>query len=127
LTASTTPAVTGTPTGNDFPDGKTTRYNYLRQADIPLEITGLDRQRLLHNLIEIQAPNETALDPANPLPTNPREVFVYGMDPADPISFDRVISHVVGGTNESQVPAGGAVSMPTRSWTPRPCILTIHT
>jgi RHS repeat-associated protein len=105
LIATTTPAVTGTPNGNDFPDGKTTRYDYLREADIPVSVTGLDRERLLHNLTKIQAPNEAALDP-----TNSREIFVYGMDPNDPTNFDRVLSYTVGGTNTHDVPAGGTVS-----------------
>ena len=65
LVSETSPAVTGTPDGNDFPDGKTTRYDYIREADIPASITGVDRARLLHDLTAIEAPNEAATDPAN--------------------------------------------------------------
>lgn len=40
----TTPAVTGTPHGNDFPDGKTTSYRYFEGNEFP---------GLHHNLVEI--------------------------------------------------------------------------
>ena len=44
----TTPAVTGTCTGNDFPDGKTTVYTYSK---------GFDDDRLNHNLLTITDPS----------------------------------------------------------------------
>src|SRR5262249_23394573 len=44
LISVTTPAVTGTPTGNDFPTGKTERYTYDSS----------------HRLLTITAPNEVA-------------------------------------------------------------------
>jgi len=109
-----TPLVTSTSTGNDYPVGRMTRYRYLTETDIGAGVQGYDRLRLLHNLISIEYPNEAAseLDPANPqtLGTAPgtyREEFVYGIDPADPDSFDRVMSHQIGGTNAHGVPAGG--------------------
>ena len=45
------PAVTGTPNGNDFPTGKTTRYTYS---------SGFGDPRLNHNLLSVTAPNEVA-------------------------------------------------------------------
>src|SRR5213078_2961391 len=106
----TPPAVTGTPDGNDFPGGKTTRYNYIRQADIPASITGVDRARLLHDLTAIEAPNEAATDPASTTGlANPRATFTYGTNPADPATFDRVIAVTEGGTNVHGVPAGGTI------------------
>ena len=117
LISVTGPVVSGTPNGNDFPQGKTYIYHYTVEADIPGSITGSDRERLLHNLIAIEYPNETAvtLDPANPqtLPTAPgtrREQLVYGQDPANPDAFDRVLSYTIGGQNGNGVGAGGTIS-----------------
>jgi len=45
LKSATTPAVTGTPNGNDFPNGKTTTYTYSR---------GYLDPRLNHNLVSIR-------------------------------------------------------------------------
>ena len=110
LVSETSPVVTGTPDGNDFPDGKTTRYDYTREVDIPATIAGLDRERLLHNLAAIEAPNEAASDPADTTGlANPRVTFTYGNDPADPATFDRVIAVTEGGTNINGVPAGGTI------------------
>jgi uncharacterized protein DUF6531 len=63
-----TPVITGTPTGNDFPNGKTTRYLYRTKANLPAGVSGYAQARLLHNLIAVEYPNETAtdLDPSNP-------------------------------------------------------------
>jgi|GEM_PF-3413750 len=117
LTAVTSPTVAGTPNGNDFPAGKTYRYEYRLDADIPLTVTGIDRERLRHNLLSIEHPNETAvdLDIGNPqtLPTasgTKRQVIVYGIDPVDPETFDRVKTYTLGGTNGNGVPAGGTMS-----------------
>lgn len=113
------PAVTGTPTGNDFPNGKTTGYRYIREVDLPASIQGYDRQRLLHNLVGVTYPNETALefDPDNPqtLPAPPagdpeRLAFTYGMDPADRDTFDRVIHTRIGGMNANGIAAGGTIN-----------------
>jgi RHS repeat-associated protein len=110
LVSETSPAVTGTPDGNDFPNGKTTRYDYINEADIPASITGLDRARLLHGLIEVEAPNEAATDPGNTTGlANPFQTLTYGTNPADPATFDRVIADKIGGTNVNGVPAGGTV------------------
>ena len=67
---------------------------------------GTDRERLLHNLIAIQAANETALSAGNP-----REIITYATGPNDPFSFDRVLTYTVGGTNHTEVPAGGKVKV----------------
>jgi RHS repeat-associated protein len=110
LVSETSPAVTGTPDGNDFPGGKTTRYDYLRESDIPASIAGVDRERLLHDLTGIEAPNEAAFDPATTAALkNPQETFTYGMNPADRAAFDRVIAVRQGGTNINGVPAGGTI------------------
>ncbi len=89
----TSPAVTGTPNGNDFPQGRTTRYTYS---------SGFQEPRLNHNLTSITAPNEVAT--GGP----PRIVVVYDTDPGSPTG-DRVLSQTIGGTNRSGVPAGGTI------------------
>jgi YD repeat-containing protein len=93
LVAVTTPAVTGTPNGNDFPQGKTVRYTY--SADF-------DRERLNHNLLTITAPNEVAT--GGP----PRVVVTYDTNPNSP-NVDRVLSLTIAGTNRTGIPAGGTI------------------
>ena len=88
LIAVTSPAVTGTPTGNDFPQGKTWRYTYA---------TGFSDPYLNHNLLTVTAPNEVA----NNGP--PRVVNTYNAD-------DRLQSQTWGGTNSSGVAAGGTIT-----------------
>lgn len=91
LIAVTPPAVTGTPTGNDFPSGKTTRYTYS---------SGFVDERLNHNLLTITRPNEVAAG-GPPVLAN-----VYGTDPSS-VTLDRVIQQTYGGMNTSGVTAGG--------------------
>jgi RHS repeat-associated protein len=91
LAGVTTPAVTGTPTGNDFPTGKTTRYTYSE---------GLPDERLNHEIQTVTAPNEVA--DGGP----PRSVYVYDTDLASP-NVGRVLSESLGGTNYTNVPSGG--------------------
>ncbi len=93
LVAVTSPAVTGTPNGNDFPAGVTTGYAYS---------SGFADPRLNHNLIAVTAPNEVASA------GSPRIVLAYQSDPELP-DLDRVLSQSLGGTNESGVPAGGTI------------------
>ena len=98
LEAVTTPAVVGTPTGNDFLGGKTTAYSYS---------SGFAEERLNHNLETITAPNEAAT--SGP----PRVTVVYETDTSLPTSLtnlDRVLVHTVGGTNDSNVPSGGTIT-----------------
>ncbi len=96
LVSITTPAVTGTPNGNDFPQGKTTRFAYT---------SGFSDQRLNHNLTTIIAPNEVADGSLTP-----RTINTYG---ADGLAFDRVTSQSWGGgrSNASGIPAGGEVTL----------------
>jgi YD repeat-containing protein len=96
LTSITTPAVTGTPNGNDFPTGKTTRFAYT---------SGFTDQRLNHNLTTIIAPNEVADGSLTA-----RTVNTYG---TEGFAFDRVISQSWGGgrSNASGIPAGGTVTL----------------
>jgi RHS repeat-associated protein len=108
LVAVTSPAVTGTPTHNDFPQGKTTRYSYS---------SGFDDETLNHNLLSITAPNEVASG-------GPARIRVeYDTRPNSP-SRDRVLRQTIGGTaapaefnngqirfrNDARVPAGGTIS-----------------
>jgi RHS repeat-associated protein len=79
LVSVTSPSVTGTPNGNDFPDGRTRRYRYTHD----------------HKLLEITAPNEVASGGLA------RVVYVY--------EAGRVKSLTVGGTNHTGVPAGGTL------------------
>jgi RHS repeat-associated protein len=81
LATVTTPAVTGTPTGNDFPSGKTTRYTY--DAN--------------HRLLTVTAPNEVA--DGGP----PRLTYTYD-------ASGRVTTLQDGGTNNSNVPSGGTIT-----------------
>ncbi len=78
LVSVTTPAVTGTPNGNDFPAGKTTRYTYDSK----------------HLLLTITRPNETAAS-GPPVLQNSYD------------SNGRVIAQTYGGTNASGSAAGG--------------------
>ena len=87
----TSPAVTGTPNGNDFPQGKTTRYTYS---------SGFSDERLNHNLLTVTRPNEVA----NGGP--PVLLFEYGTTPGS-FEFDKVIRQTSGGTNASGISAGG--------------------
>ena len=97
LVAVRTPIVTGTSTGNDFPDGRTERYVYS---------SGFSERELNHNLLAVYAPQEVATE--SPLRT-PGLELVYGTDPGDPVTFDLVIEERVGGgrSNASGSPAGG--------------------
>jgi YD repeat-containing protein len=97
LTGVTTPAVTGTPTGNDFPDGRTTRYTYT---------SGFTTERLNHNLVTVVAPNEVADGTFTP-----RARYTY--------DADRVVSLTLGGTNARGVPAGGTIQY---QYTPLPTV-----
>lgn len=94
LATVTSPAVTGTPNGNDFPLGKTTRYTYS---------SGSGDARFNHNLLTVTAPNEVAA--GGP----PRLVAQYDTNPAS-TNADRVVSLFLGGTNASGVAAGGTIS-----------------
>jgi YD repeat-containing protein len=79
LKSVTTPEVRGTPTGNDFPEGKTTTYTYSR---------GFADDRLNHNLLTITNPKgQTYLQ------------NTYGTDPNDP-NFDHVVRQILGNPND---------------------------
>ncbi len=93
LVGVTTPPVTGTPNGNDFPMGKTERYTY---SD------GLPNERLNHQLQTVTSPNEVA----NGGP--PRLTYTYDTNPSSP-NAGRVTSLNAGGTNASGVPSGGTI------------------
>ncbi|MCX5677447.1 MAG: hypothetical protein NTX87_20900 [Planctomycetota bacterium] len=91
------------------PGGTTTGYAYS---------FGFADPRLNHNLLAITAPNETAA--GGP----PRISLTYQTDPASP-DADRVLGLSLGGTNSSNVPAGGIIqysyvglgSAPPGDWT----------
>ncbi len=95
LKSVTSPAVTGTPTGNDFPSGKTTTYTYSK---------GFADEEINHNLLTITDPNgQTYLQ------------NFYGTDIADP-NYDRVTrvtrpvsnpNAVISLTEGSQTPNAG--------------------
>ena len=81
LKSVTSPPVTGTPNGNDFPDGKTTVYTYS---------TGSSDERLNHNLLTITDPlGQTYL----------HNVYSETTDP-DNTSFDHVMRQVRGYADE---------------------------
>ncbi len=88
LKSVTTPPVTGTPNGNNFPAGKTTTYTYS---------TGFADDRLNHNLLTITDGRRN--DPGDATHgSGPYLVNVYApaTDPGDP-DFDRVTRQVLGG------------------------------
>jgi RHS repeat-associated protein len=87
------PIVTGTPNGNDFPAGKTTRYAYT---------SGFADPRLNHNLLSIKSPNEG-------LAGAPFLQNVYEVDP-NKFAYDRVIEQTIGGTGLSGIPSGGILT-----------------
>ncbi len=81
LKSVTTPAVVGTPTGNDFPAGKTTTYTYS---------TGFADDRLNHNLLTITDPKGQ---------TFVQNGYSQATNPGDP-DFDRLIEQVWAGPDE---------------------------
>jgi YD repeat-containing protein len=93
LASVTTPAVTGTPTGNDFPNGKTTQFTYS---------SGFANPRLNHELLTITAPNEVA--DGGPA----RVQFTYDTTTGSP-RLGQVLTQTLGGTNTTNVPAGGTI------------------
>jgi RHS repeat-associated protein len=94
LIAVTSPAVTGTPHENDFPEGKTTRYRYS---------TGSPKAGPPHNVLEITAPNEVASG------GSPRVRVEYEIEKGSP-NLGRVLRQTLGGVNANGVPAGGTIS-----------------
>jgi RHS repeat-associated protein len=94
LASVTSPAVTGTPNGNDFPNGKTVRYSYS---------SGFSDERLNHNLVSITAPNEVAVNGP------PRTIVEYETNSASS-DVDRIRRLTIGGVNAGGVPAGGTIS-----------------
>lgn len=81
LKSVTTPAVTGTPNGNDFPSGKTTIYTYSK---------GLSVESLNHNLLTVTDPKgQTWL----------QNLYATTLNPAD-LNFDRVTRQTWGQTSE---------------------------
>ena len=88
LKSVTTPAVTGTPNGNDFPNGKTTTYTYT---------TGFTDDQLNSNLLTItdgrrNDPNDSTFG------DNPYLVNIYS-DTTNPddFQFNRVVRQIWGG------------------------------
>ena len=93
LVSARSPTITGTPHANDFPSGKTERYEYDTSKSDP---------RLAHNLIHVIAPNEV-----NNGSLTPRTIYTYGQAGT---TYDRVISCLVGGINTNGVSAGGTLT-----------------
>src|SRR5579883_2043345 len=92
LVSVTTPAITGTSTGNDFPQGRTRKFTYS---------TGFADPNLNHCLLTITAPDDVASNGP------PKVTVTYGTDPSDASTYGRVKSVFKGGTNDSGVAAGG--------------------
>src|SRR5207302_541839 len=89
------PIVAGTSTGNDFPNGRSEQYAYS---------SGFADERLNHNILTRTLPEEVA----NSGP--PAFIWFYGTNLQDPITFDRVIARIRGGTNATGITAGGKVT-----------------
>ncbi len=92
LVSVTAPAISGTSTGNDFPNGRTVRYAYS---------SGFSHPDLNHNLLSVTAPEEVAH--GGP----PRLQWTYGTSFDSPLLLDRVLTETEGGTNGSGVASGG--------------------
>jgi len=92
-----TPVVTNTPTQNNFPDGREEVYTYS---------SGFASPELNHNLLSVKFPEE--VENGGPVGLS----WVYGTDPADLLTFDKVIEEHIGGgaINSSGVPAGGTIT-----------------
>ena len=108
LVAVTGPAVTGTSTGNDFPEGRTERYVYSQ---------GFADERLNHNITGRAFAQEVADFTAGAGAPAEEQIalrWTYGTDPEDPLTFDRVIARTRGGTNASGVEAGGTMTLSYR-------------
>ena len=88
LKSVTTPAVTGTPNGNDFPSGKKTTYTYS---------TGFSDDRLNHNLLTItDGRRNNSTDPT--FGQGPYLINVYaGTTNSNDLNFDRVVRQILGG------------------------------
>ena len=88
LKSVTTPFVTGTPNGNDFPNGKTTTYTYS---------SGFEDDRLNHNLLTITDGRRNDInDPTFGTGAYLVNVYAATTDPDDPL-FDRVVRQIWGG------------------------------
>ena len=74
------PAVSGTLTGNDFPNGKKETYTYSK---------GFPDNRLNHNLLSVTHPNENDANHGLPPDETPAKEWTYNLD-------DRVVSHTIG-------------------------------
>lgn len=98
--AITSPSITGTPNGNDFPKGKTTRYLYS---------AGFSSNQLNHNLLQVIAPNEVAVGKETACIQ-----VVYETNTAS-ANVGRVLQLTMGGINASGIPAGGTISYAYRS------------
>jgi RHS repeat-associated protein len=93
LDSATSPVVTITPNFNDFPDGKTTRYEYS---------SGFSEAFLNHNLLSIMAPNEVANG------GQPR--YLIGYDTlSTSATAGRVQIQTVGGRSLEGFAAGGTI------------------
>ncbi len=103
LSSITTPPVTGTPTGNDFPAGKTTRFRYETASPIP---------QLRHNILGITAPNQAGSQVEF-------MQITYGTA-LGTFSLDRVASQMIGGSQPGQPPAGGRVTFTYQPFSPGP-------
>ncbi len=104
LISITTPAIRGTPHdddgipfngggGNDFPNGKTRRFRYDSGNPDPI---------LRNNLLGITYPDEVATGGPE------RITFLYGTDPGDSTTYDRVIRMEIGGGRTKIDPVGSA-------------------
>ena len=91
LSEARSPVVTGTVTGNDFPDGLREQYRYT-EAALPDHLTDV----IFANEVE-----DGSLTPAI--------INSYGTDAGNPATFGRIINQQVGGTNASGIAAGGTL------------------
>jgi YD repeat-containing protein len=104
LISTTSPPVTGTPHGNDFPAGKRTEFQWS---------SGFSDEKQNRNLLALIRPREADSD-------IPALQVTYELDPSTMQPVDRVAQMTVGGTNDTGVPAGGTTSFSYASLPPGP-------
>jgi YD repeat-containing protein len=93
LISTTSPPVTGTPNGNDFPAGKTTEFEWT---------DGFANPQNDHNLLAVVRPAENGSAIASC--SLGYQTGAPGLEPRD-----RVAQLTLGGTNASGIPAGGTI------------------
>lgn len=133
------PVVAATPQLNDFSSGKTSRYKYIMEADLPALVPGwagltsaqqdVARKLLLHKLTRIWYPNEVKNSAgSNPPDTDAAEVITYNTSPSFTPANSTFLtqgtllgyatSYFAGGSNGNGVPSAERLPIRIRTSIP---------